>query len=303
MIKKIFGSGKVTRSEAFIHLHFAVFLFGFTAILGRLISLGGIATVWYRMLFTTLSFIALPGMLKAFKSLSTLDLLKIATVGFLLSTHWMLFFGAIKISNVSVTLCCIATASFFTALLEPLIIKKPFRMHEALLGLLVVPGIYLIYTFTEVPIAGIVMGIASAILGTLFSVLNKKWVTEISPSLVTFAEMGIGLFLFSPIFIWQIWSEGLPSVIPKGWDMLWLLVLSLLCTSLAYISSLKALKVLSTFTVNLTINLEPVYGIIMAIAIFKEHKEMGVGFYLGALLVVGSVFLHPMLERKFEKNV
>lgn len=301
MLRQKFKKQAETRGEAFFHLHLAVFLFGFTAILGKLISVSGISTVWFRMGITTLSFVFLPGIWLGIRRLDRRLLLKMALIGFLLSLHWAMFFGAIKVSNVSVTLCCIATSSFFTALLEPLFLRKRVLFTEVLLGLLVIPGIYLIYRFSDVPVWGIVLGLGASFVGSIFSVMNKKWVTGLDPVHVTFAELGMGFLFFSPFVPFYFQYSPQEVFMPQGLDWLWLLILSLLCTSVAYVSSLKALKVLSTFTVNLTINLEPVYGIVLAIILFQEHKEMGWGFYFGAFIVIGSVFLHPLLEERSSK--
>ena len=207
-------------------------------------------------------------------------------IGGIIAVHWITFFGGIALTNVSVALACMATASFFTAILEPLIMPRKFKWYELALGIVVVPGVMLIYRSTDFEFWGILVSLISAFLAALFSILNKKYVTEYDTTAVTFLELGSGwiiLSLFLPFF--YHFNEPM-AFMPHDWDLLWLGLLAFACTSFAFVISLAALRVLSTFVTNLTINLEPVYTIILAFFLFAEHKELDILFYPGAGIII-----------------
>ncbi len=288
--------------KSYLQLHIAVFLFGFTAILGKLIQLSEISLVWWRLLITCISLVLLPGILRDLRQLSFRKVLALSGIGVIVAMHWVTFYGAIKYSNVSVALSCLATASFFTSIIEPLLLRQPFKWYELLLGLMVIPGMYMIFRFSGGDyLTGIIMGLLSALLAATFAVLNKQMVADTKPMTMTFVELGAGFVFLTPIlpFYWS-WL-GNSTFWPTLMDWQYLILLSLLCTTLAYVLSLQALKHLSAFTSTLTINLEPVYGILMAWFFFQEHKEMNPAFYMGAAIIILAVFIHPVLRRKMEK--
>jgi len=289
--------------KAYIQLHIAVFLFGFTAILGKLITLPEISLVWWRLLITCTSIVLIPGVVKAVRQLSKAQLLRLSGIGIIVACHWVTFYGSIKFANVSVALSCFATTSFFTSILEPLIRKQPFKVYELLLGLVVIPGMFLIFTFGGLNyITGISMGLVSALLASLFSVLNKQIVDDIDPLPITLVELGAGMLFLTPLVPFYLDWLGSTAFIPVGMDIVYLLLLALLCTTLAYVLSLLALQKLSAFANTLTINLEPIYGIVLSWFFFQEHKEMSLGFYLGSFLIIMAVFAHPFLRTYFEKG-
>jgi drug/metabolite transporter (DMT)-like permease len=289
------------RNKAYLQLHVAVFLFGFTAILGELIELHQMVLVWYRMLITTASLFFLPRLIEKLKKVKAKDLKFLAFIGILVSLHWVTFFGSIKHSTVSVALSCFATTAFFTSILEPVLLKKPFRIYELFLGVFVIAGIYLIFHFTEIYTYGIVLGLISALLATIFSILNKKMISQHDAFAITFVELGSGWIFLCALMPFFLFSTPDVKLIPSTHDWMYLVILALLCTTLGYVLALSALKQLTAFITNLTINLEPIYGIILAIIIFQEHKNLHPGFYVGSAVIVFSVFLHPFLHRWFGK--
>lgn len=286
------------RLKAYFQIHFAVLLFGFTAILGALIQLPESGIVWWRMGLTTLSFLAIPSLYPALRRISRKNLIQLVIIGFLVALHWATFFGAVKLSNVSVTLSMLATATFFTVLIEPIFTKKRIKATELALGLLVIPGIYLIYRATEFYFWGILAALTSSFLAALFGVLNKNQVESHHPVAITFVELSSGWLLFTPLVLLYYSYFPEANFLPTWSDLAYLSILAFVCTSLGFLSSLMALRVLDAFTVSLTINLEPVYGIILAWLLLDEHKELDWGFYVGAAVILASVFIHPFLQRK-----
>ena len=280
--------------KAFIQLHVAVFLAGFTAILGKLITLHEGMLVWYRMLITAVTLMALLYFKKELQRLSLKNIFKIFSIGAIVALHWLTFYGSIKYSNVSVSLTCLSAIGFFTAFLDPLIMKRRIDITEVFLGMLAIAGIYLIFDFYPQYKLGILFGIISAMLASLFPILNKNLLKEFSPKTVTLYEMCGGVIALT--FIMPLYLKMFPAeyYFPTISDWLWLLVLSWLCTVFAFILSLNALKKVSPFTANLAYNLEPVYGIILAFIIFKENKYLSAGFYYGLGLILLAVILQML---------
>ncbi len=292
----------MNRRSAYGELHLAVMLFGFTAVLGRLISLEESVLVWYRMGLTTVSLLFFPGLVRKFLEIPAPEKLKLAGIGVLVALHWVSFFGSIKASTVSVALSCMGTMTLFTALLEPLVLRKPFRAEELLLGVFIIPGIYLIHRFTGQYGLGIALGVLSAALASLFSTLNKRAISRHEALPITLTELGSGWLFLSALL--PFWINSHPGIVllPEPLDWLWLGLLALACTTLAYVLALRALGVLSAFISSLTINLEPVYGILLAMVVFQEHRELSPGFYLGTAMILMAVFFHPWLAGFFEKR-
>jgi len=284
-------------TRAYLELHLAVFLFGYTAILGDLISLPALVLVWWRVLFTCMSLLFFVNLSNILKQLSRHQIFRFLGIGILVGLHWLAFYGAIKLSNASIALVCMATTSLFTALLEPLLLKQPLNWLDVALGIIIVPGMVLIVSTLETDmLLGVWAGLAAALLGALFSILNKKLVDEAEPFTITFLELSSAWVFFSLLF--PIYFTQVPDTrwLPVGWDWMYLLILSLLCTTLAYTLALRSLKHLSAFASNLTINLEPVYGIALAWILLKEHKELTNSFYIGVLLILLAVFSYPLLQ-------
>jgi drug/metabolite transporter (DMT)-like permease len=284
--------------KAFFQLHTAVFLAGFTGILGRLITLNEALLVWYRLLITAVSLWVLFFFQKKLQRISRAGLLRITGVGAVVALHWVTFYGSIKYSNVSVALVCFSAIGFFTAVLEPLITRNRFNKVELLLGLLVMAGIYLIFRFDPQFKTGIILGIISALLASLFPIFNRLLVQEFTPETVTLYQLSGGflcLTILLPVYLYYFPTTHLT---PSLTDTRWLLVLSWFCTVLAFNLSMNALKKISAFTVNLTYNLEPLYGIALAFLIYREDKLLSGSFYIGLMLIVLSVFLHTWIVWK-----
>lgn len=287
------------RTRAYLQIHTAVLLYGLTGIFGDLISIPKPTLVWWRMGLTVLTFIFWPGAIRDALRLERKVLLRMMGIGVLVAVHWVTFFGAIAMTNVSVTLAMLASGSFFTALIEPLITGRKYKLYELLLGLLMVPGVALVVGSTDFALAGILVALFSSAVAVTFSILNKDLVGKHNPITMTTVELGAGfllLSLLSPVFY------GLQPELPfwpQNWDWLYLCILAFACTSFAYVITLRALKVLPTFTVNLTINLEPVYSIIIAYYWLNESKELSLGFYIGAAVIIASVFIHPFVAKRW----
>jgi drug/metabolite transporter (DMT)-like permease len=288
--------------KAFLQLHLAVFLAGFTGVLGRLITLNEALLVWYRLLITVVTLWLLYFFQRKLHRISLAGIARIAGVGVTVALHWVTFYASIKYANVSVALVCFSATGFFTAIGEPLIIRKPFNKNELALGLLVISGIYLIFHFDPRYKTGIIMGIISALLGSLFPVFNRILVQQYKAETVTLYQLSGG-FLFLTILL-PVYLQFVPAghLVPTLSDAGWLLVLGWFCTVLAFNLSVNALKKISAFTVNLTYNLEPLYGIALAFIIYREDKYLSGSFYIGLILIVLSVFLQTFLVYRNRKK-
>jgi drug/metabolite transporter (DMT)-like permease len=280
--------------KAFFQLHAAILLAGFTGILGRLITLNEGLLVWYRLLFTVVTLWLLFYFTKKIERIAARSLMKIFAISFTLALHWVTFYGSIKYANVSVALVCFSAVGFFTAILEPLIMRKPFSLAEILLGLMVMAGIYIIFRFDPEYKTGIIIGIISALLGSLFPIYNRRLLETHTAETVTLYELTgafLTLSLLMPLYIWLFPAD---HYVPTVSDFLWLLGLSWFCTVLAFQLLVNSLKKISAFTVNLSYNLEPVYGILLAFVVYKENKYLGSSFYIGLGIIVLSVVLQTL---------
>lgn len=288
--------------KAFLQLHLAVFLAGFTGILGRLITLNEALLVWYRLLIAVLTLWMLYLLQRKIHRISGAAIARIAGVGVIVALHWVTFYASIKYSNVSVALVCFSSSGFFSAVLEPLVTRKPFIKSELLLGLLVIAGISLIFHFDPQFKTGIILGIISALLAGLFPIYNSLLVQQHKPEMVTLYQLSGG-FLFLTIGLpFYLYFVPTDHVVPTITDIGWLLVLGWFCTVWAFNLLMTSLKHISAFTVNLTYNLEPIYGIALAFIIYREDKSLSGTFYIGLVLILLSVAVHTWLEyRKRQK--
>lgn len=295
------------QQRSYAELHIAVFLFGFTAILGDLISLPAISLVWWRVLLTSISFLFLVPLRKLWRTTDRQTLQQFIGIGVLVGVHWICFFGAVKLANPSIALVCMATASFFTALLEPLLTKQKAKTYEIMLGLLIIPGMILIVNSAELSLMwGIVIGLVAALLSAFFAILNKMLVGKLDEKSVTFLEMGAAWVFVSavlPLYLLFSPDAGRLTFWPQGFDWLYLLVLALLCTTLAYVLALRSLRYLTAFASNLTVNLEPVYGISLAYFLLDDRQELNPGFYWGTLLILLAVFSYPFLRKRNKRKL
>ena len=289
--------------KAFLQLHIAVFLAGFTGILGRLITLNEGMIVWYRLLFTAVTMWILFAWMKKLTRIPVADILKIAGVGFIAAMHWVTFYGSIKYANVSVALVCFAAIGFFTALFEPIILKKKINWVELLLGLITLSGIYVIFHFDTQYKTGIIIGIISAVLASLFPIFNREFLKRINvETMLTWQQTG-GLLALSVLLPFYLQRFPTEQFIPSLGNIGWLLVLSWFCSVIAFQLSGYALKRLSAFTVNLSFNLEPVYGIILAFAIYRENQFLSKWFFAGFGIIAVALIIHIFLLVKIEKKL
>jgi len=277
-------------------LHVVVFIFGFTGILGKFIETDSDLLVWWRMLIAAISIalFAYPAG-KIHKSI-WLNAKTYLGVGFLIALHWVTFFQAIKISNVSVTLACLSSASLFTAILEPLFFKRKVDPAELIFGGMVVMGLVLIFSFETEYAAGIIMALCSAFVASLFTVINGRLIQKDNPYRISLVEMIGGVLGIS---IWLAFSGkiGANMIDIPASDWFWILILGIICTAFAFVASVKVMEELTPFTVSLTINLEPVYGIILAFFIFGSSEKMTFGFYVGTILILGALYLNALKKK------
>lgn len=293
-------------------LHIAVFLFGFTAILGKLLSIQEYSLVWWRMLISSLVFLVFPKFFSELKKLNKRQIYLFLGIGFLVALHWITFYGSIKAADsASLTLACFGLTASFTSILEPIILRQRLRIYELLLGLVAFGGIYFIYLAspnTGIPAANfnkaLTYGVISSFLAALFSSLNAKHIKHTNPIQVTFLELVGGFLLVSIYFLFDNKNDF--QWLSTSQDILWMLLLTVVCTNLAFVLNLQAMKKLSAFTANIAINLEPVYGIILAAFIFNENQNLNLMFYIGTAIILATVFLHPIFrsiaEKKFPKK-
>ncbi|MBC7850163.1 MAG: DMT family transporter [Chitinophagaceae bacterium] len=288
--------------KAFIQLHLAVFLAGLTGILGRLIELNAALLVWWRLLISAVTMWILFALMKKLHRLSKKDIMKVAGVGVIASLHWVTFFASIKYSTVSVALVCFSAVGFFTAILEPLITGRKFRAVELLLGLLVMAGIFIIFHFDPAYKTGILVGLVSAFLGSIFPICNGIFVKRMNTETLMTYELTGGLLALTVLMPVYVYLFPTNYFFPTSSDWGWLLILAWLCSVWAFQLSANALKKISAFTVNLTYNLEPVYGIILAFLVYQENELLTGGFYAGLSLILLAVVLQTIRVYRDRKN-
>jgi drug/metabolite transporter (DMT)-like permease len=286
--------------DAYFMLHSSVFLWGFTAILGRMISVSALTLVWWRMLFTSISFIILLGGWRKLQTLERKDVLRMMGIGVLVALHWITFYGAIKLANASVALVALSTMSLFTSIISPLYNRTKIDKLEMGLGIIVIPAMILIINQLDFSMRlGLGVGIVSAAFSSSFTILNKSLIDKIPPLSMSFIELGSGwlfLTLFMPFFAFQADAHFLLDTR----DLILIMILTLACTTLPYIMSLKALKEVNAFTISLSLNLEPVYGLIMAIFFLHEDRELTLGFYVGVVVLLATVIAYPLLKKRMD---
>lgn len=280
--------------KAFLQLHIAIFLAGFTGILGRLITMNEGMLVWYRMLFTIIALWLIIYFTRKMESISGRELFRLYIVGAIVALHWVFFYGSIKYANVSIGLVCFSAVGFFTALIEPLILKRRINLVELFLGLMVMLGIWFIFHFDPRYKTGIILGIISSLLATFFTVFNKILLQRHSAMQVTLHELTGGWISLTALLPLYLYFFPVQQLLPSWSDTGWLLVLSLFCTVLAFNLSMNALSKISSFTVNLSYNLEPIYGILLAFLVYREDRELEKGFYIGIGIILFTVIMQSL---------
>ena len=288
--------------RAYFALHFCVFLWGFTAILGKLITLPTLPLVWWRVLLCSITlWFLLPK--TTLRQLSKRVFWQMLGIGGLVGLHWMCFYGAIKLSNASIAVASMAMTSFFAALLEPLLFRQTVRWYELALGILILPGMVLVVGHIDLTMrAGFAVGIVGALLAAAFTALNKRLIDKSAPPAlaISFVELFGALVICSLVLPFVMSTTPDLRIMPEGWDWLWMFILAWVCTILPYYLSLQAMRYITAFATNLTINLEPVYGVVLAGLFFQEHKDLDPGFYLGVGIILVAVFSHPFLKKYFD---
>jgi drug/metabolite transporter (DMT)-like permease len=287
----------------YLKLHFIVFLWGFSAILGKLVSIPAVEMIFYRALLA----IAGMGLVIYFTggrfAVTRAELIRLLLIGFIVAIHWMAFFGAARVSNVSVSLVGFATNSLWAALLEPWFNRTRIKKFELILGLVVIVGLYIIFSFDFHYKLGLLLGILAGFTSALFSVFNSKYVKSIPAFTITFYEM-IGVWLsitvFLPVYKYTWATDQTLQLVPSLYDWLWIALLAGVCSVYAYSVAVELMKRISVFMIQLCLNLEPIYGIIMALIIFPGNEKMGLNFYIGTLVIMGAVASYPLLKRRYD---
>lgn len=277
-------------------LHLTVVIWGFTGILGALISTSALHLVWYRVMIAAFALFIFLSLKRRSIKISKKQLIQYFLTGGIVGLHWVLFFESIKVSTVSVGLVCLSSATLFTALLEPLAKGRKVAITDIFAGLIIILGIYLIFTFESDYILGISLGIIAALLASIFAIINSKLIQKGSAPLISFYEMlGATLWISAYMLITDRFDQGL---LLSQSDLIFLLILGVICTAMAYVVAVAVMRELSAFTVALATNLEPVYGILLAWIFFGSAEQMSLGFYVGAVIVLGTVFLYPFFKPK-----
>lgn len=287
-------------TKNYLHLHFIVLVWGFSGVLGKLISIQALPLVWYRMGIAAALLIAFMLIKNINFKVARKSWPQLIVAGILLALHWITFFGAIKWSNVSVVLATMSTGALFGALLEPFWCRKKIALYEVILGLVAVLGLYIIVNVEKEYLNGILLGLFSAFLAALFTIVNGQLVKSERSTLISMYEIVIGLLLLSVILaVQQKFTISFFALSIK--DGIYILILAAACTAYAFTVSVKVMRYISAYTVLLTINLEPIYGILLALAVFGESENMGPMFYLGAAIILTTVILNGVLQKRMEK--
>ena len=284
-----------------IILHLTVLVWGFTGILGALISISAVQMVWYRVMIASVTLLIYFMLSKISIKVTKSQFIKFFLTGSIVAIHWILFFHAIKIANVSVSLICLSSVTLFIAVLEPLIKKQRISKGDILIGLLIILGIYLIFKFETKYTTGIIFGLLSALAASLFSTINSTLVQKNNPSIIGFYEL-TGAFFW--ITIYRLFDQSLlnESFNLSIADWFYLFILGTICTALAYVAGVGVMRTLSAFRVALITNLEPVYGIILAFILFGSKEQMTGGFYAGSLLILAAVFIYPIYKKRKSRS-
>ena len=293
-------SKTVNPQKNLLILHLTVFIWGFTGILGALITVNAVQLVWYRVLIAGITLFIYFKFSKTSLKVEKRQFLNFFLTGSIVALHWILFFQAIKVSTVSVTLVCLSSFTLFTAILEPLIKKQKLQTADIIVGLMIIFGIYLIFKFESRYTSGIILGLSAALASSLFGTINSVLVQKSNPIIIGFYEITSAFFW---ITLYRLFDHSLLlerfSLSTSDW--LYLVLLGTICTALAYVAGVSVMRTLSAFRVALVTNLEPVYGVLLAFIFFGTKEAMSVGFYFGAAIILAAVFLYPRYK-KYKKH-
>ena len=299
-------SGAVATTKDYLKLHFLVFLWGFTAVLGKLVSIPSVEMVFYRTLLAAIGMGFLMILFRTSFKVDTRDLIKILLTGAIVAIHWLTFFSSGRVSNPSTSLVGFATCSFWAALIEPIANRKKIHWLEMSLGIVVLLGLAIIFSINFNYAWGLFLGVLSGLTAALFSVINSKLVTRVNAHTITFYEMlGACLFVALMFPFYQLyWAEGNQlQLLPAAMDWVYIAIMAWACSVYAYSVAINLTKKLSVFFIQLALNLEPVYGIILALLVFGQQEVMGWNFYVGTLIILSAVASYPFLKRKYALQI
>ncbi len=289
-----------TLNKNLLILHFTVFIWGFTGILGALITVTAVPLVWYRVLIASVSLFLYFKLNRTALKINRTTFLQLIFTGLIVGLHWILFFASIKLSTVPVALVCFSSITLFTAILEPVINKKRISKLEILTGVMIIIGIIVIFKFETKYTKGIITGLISAACASTFAIINSRQVKKYEAPVIAFYELS-GAFFWVTIYL--ILTGGFnQSMLLKGADIGYLFLLGTICTSLAYVAGVSVMRELSAFRVALITNLEPVYGIIMSFVFFKDMNKMTIGFWVGAVIILSTIFLFPVAQKQIARR-
>lgn len=284
-------------------MHIAIFLWGFTGLLGKLIDLNEGLLVWYRLLFSAITIAGILIYRKALPKLSFRELMKISGIGILVMLHWVAFYGSIKLSSISVAMICLSSIALFASIIEPLLNRTKFDYVEIIFSLFAVTGIALIYHSDLSASKGIIVGIIAALLSAVFSTFNKMITSKYESLTISLVELSSGFVFLTLLFPLYFKIQPTEKFLPNGTDLFYLLILSLACTVLTWVLSLQALRKVSAYTMGLALNLEPVYGILLAILFAGEGKIMNRQFLLGAIIIFLTVLIHTFYKAREKRKL
>lgn len=287
-----------------LHLHFLVFIAGFTGILGELISIQAVPLVWIRMIIASIIILVFVKVANINIKIPPKKIFKLVIAGIIIALHWITFFGSIDESNVSIALTMFSTGAFFASFIEPMIYKRKIIWYEILFGLLIVLGVFII-TESEINyLKGIILGVFSGLFASIFAVLNGKFLEQHSPTAISFYEMVSGAVFITLFLLIGNYNFSTEVFILTKADFIYLFILGSVCTAYAFIAAVKVMRHISPFTVVLTYNLEPIYGIGLAVLLFPEKEKMSGSFYLGAIIIISTVLINGVLKssRKLKRK-
>ena len=285
----------LSKKKSLIFLHFIILIWGFTGVLGKLIEMSSVHIVWNRMFISFICLFTLNKIIYNTNTITIKNIIHYSSIGFLIAVHWICFFEAIKESTVSLALICLSSISLFTSIIEPIFYKRKIYLHEFFLSLFVIVGILIIFNYESFYYKAIILSIISAFFGALFTVFNHSLINKNHKStIISSWEMLGGVIVLS---VYLLLTKQINfNIIPQNTDILYILILAIICTAFAFSASIEVMKKISPFTVNLSVNLEPIYAIILALIIFKEEEKMSIEFYIGSAIIIASIFLNTIIK-------
>ncbi|GGG60339.1 DMT family transporter [Bizionia arctica] len=286
----------------YLHLHVLVFIAGFTAVLGELITIGAVSLVWYRMLMATILMLIYVAFAKINLRIPLKSVAKLAFAGIIIALHWITFFESIKISNISITLAMFSTGAFFASLIEPLVYKRKIICYEIIFGLLIIVGVAIITNSEFKYLSGIILGIISAFLSSTFAVLNGKFLEKHTATVISVYEFVSGVLFISLFMLFFGNGFSKEFFVLSTSDFIFLFILASVCTAYAFIASVYVMRYISPYTVVLTYNLEPIYGILLALLFFPENEVMSSSFYVGAIIIISVVMINGILKQRIRSK-